>query len=691
MSDRMRSRYAGLLAFILLLAAAGPFGFRPFPVYGAEVPQLSSIRVALFIDGRGTVPLVTLSSQAALAIGERRPDGVSEWFRVESGQPVRFTLDGYRLQVAETADVNAALDVYAKIAPAGQPYLYIYSVKGTTMYRVGLEGYRSAESASAAAASVGIPGNRGQFVVRGPFYASAGTYGSEAEAAEQQARLAQRGIVSELVVLPGKGGGAAWAVWFGEAADAGQLEKAKAQAAEALPGLIPAPADTASAYLVKRKEMAAGQEMMRYAFPAAGQKIWVSAGSSPIRVEERYGRSYRGAMELTAFNGSLAVINELPFEEYLVSVVGTELDPSWPLETLKAQAVASRTFALALGMKYRIAHISDTSADQAYRGIEAEFPAAAEAVEATRGEVLVHEEGLITPFYHSNGGGRTAGADEVWTAPLAYIKSVSSPDQIAQQGKLKWYRIMLPDGSAGYIRSDFASLSAERNAAGLPYVEVKGTDVNIRRAPHVDNANNPPVAQANTGDRFVWIGEDLESNAFNWIRGPYTAAELAASLRQRGAAPALNSIEELEIASRGPSGRVAEIKANGQRIALEHADALRSALGGLPSTRFEIEPTGKYTILASGGKTRDFPAARGPLYAAGSRGGGELKLRQFYVMNGAGEVRAATLEPAFRFIGLGNGHGIGMSQHGARALAEQGYDYQQILKYYYNGVRIVKE
>lgn len=691
MSTRKFGRGTAALLAFMLTAASVAAAFSGSYTYAAPLPKLESIRVALFIDGRGTVPAVTLSSEAALSIGERLPDGVRGWFNVEPGKPARFSPDGYRLQVAETADMNAALSIYADIAAAGHPYIEVASVGSGKLYRVGLEGFRTAESARTAAAGlIGAYGSRAGFAVKGPHYASAGTFGSEAEAAERLRILAQNGIAADLAILPIEGGGVAWSVWIGGAADAAELERAKAAATGALSGLSVTAADTASPYLLKKTEVSGGVETVRYIF-SLGMKLLAEAGGAAVKVHERFGRSYRGAVELTVYNGSLAVINELPFEDYLVSVVGSELGQGWPLEALKAQAVAARTYALSLGMKYRIAHISDSTADQAYKGIEAEFPAAAEAVRATRGEVLAGRDGLIVPYYSSNAGGMTAGADEVWKAPLDYAKSVSSPDEIAQSDKLVWYRIMLPDGSAGYVRSDFAVLTEELNAAGLPYVEVRGTDVNIRRAPYVDNGTNPPVAKANTGDRFVRIGEDIESNAYNWIRGPYSGEELARSLSGRTSSPLHGAVAELVITSRGPSGRVTGMTANGLDIATDSPDALRAALNGLPSTLFTVEETGKFTILGSAGRTRQHPASGGPLYAASAGGSGEMKLRQFYVMDGEGRVRAATIEPAFRFIGYGNGHGVGMSQYGARALAERGYDYEQILKYYYDGVSIVKE
>ena len=62
-----------------------------------------------------------------------------------------------------------------------------------------------------------------------------------------------------------------------------------------------------------------------------------------------------------------------------------------------------------------------------------------------------------------------------------------------------------------------------------------------------------------------------------------------------------------------------------------------------------------------------------------------------FILNGEGTVRAATKDPTFRFVGNGNGHGVGLSQYGARGLAELGYDYKYILQYYYKDIKIVKE
>ncbi|MCK9912312.1 SpoIID/LytB domain-containing protein, partial [Microbacteriaceae bacterium K1510] len=83
-------------------------------------------------------------------------------------------------------------------------------------------------------------------------------------------------------------------------------------------------------------------------------------------VEEREQRKYRGTIELSSYKSHLAVINELPLEQYLYGVVGSEMVAGWPLEALKTQAVLSRTRAVNQGNKYGIANLSDTVLEQAY-------------------------------------------------------------------------------------------------------------------------------------------------------------------------------------------------------------------------------------------------------------------------------------------------------------------------------------
>ncbi|MDO3679326.1 SpoIID/LytB domain-containing protein [Paenibacillus ehimensis] len=679
-----------LPAALLLAAAIGlggtAGGVQPAAYAAVSVPKLDNIRVALFIDtGKYVSPAaaVTLSADAGLQLGLRGAAGEKPVHQAAARTPVRVYADGYYAQLPETGDVTAARSQAKKLTAGGVSAGIVQRVKrGQSAYRAYVGPFATKEAAASAAA--GQPGAS----ISGPLRWNAGSFAGEAEANAQAVALSQAGFDADVALTE-----AGYAVFVGEAADNAALQALKAQIVAALPTVALAPVDAAQSYVLKRSELDAGGEnaggpLAAFAF-GGGAKLWAAAADAQggITVRERFDRGYRGGIELSLFNGKLAVINELPLEQYLVSVLGSEMSKEWPLEALKAQAVAARTFALKQGVKYQIAHVTDTTTDQAYKGLAGEFAAAQQAVQATQGEVLVDKNGLINPLYYSNAGGMTAAPTEVWGNEVAYLKSQKSPDEGAQAGKKAWYRIVLPNGTTGYIHSDYARATGQKNPAGLPYYESTATGVSVRPAPYVDNATNPAAFKVDIGDRFVVIDQEVESNAYSWVRGPYGAAKLKEKL---GAAYTGGALNRLEVSKRGPSGRALEVTANGQPLKAAYPDSLRTLLGGLPSTRFDIEETGRYTILGAGGATRSQTPASQPVVVAGSGGAGKQTDEQLFMMNAQGKVRMATRDTQFIFKGTGYGHGLGMSQWGAKGYAEQGYDYQKILLAYYTGVSIQK-
>jgi len=130
------------------------------------------------------------------------------------------------------------------------------------------------------------------------------------------------------------------------------------------------------------------------------------------------GVRYRGALNIIRLDDSyLQLISEMPLEEYLKGVVPTEIDHRWPLETLKAQAIVARTFTRRQ-VADRAGHDFDVTKvwPQLYGGLPAERSRAAEAVEATRGRVLMFEGHLLPAYYHTVCGGHTEDASRVWPA-----------------------------------------------------------------------------------------------------------------------------------------------------------------------------------------------------------------------------------------------------------------------------------
>jgi len=139
------------------------------------------------------------------------------------------------------------------------------------------------------------------------------------------------------------------------------------------------------------------------------------------------GVPYRGLFRLYLRDGRFILVNELPIEEYLYSVVGGEVPSSWHLEALKAQAVAARSYALAHLSPGADFDLCATALCQLYTGLRGENWRAIRAVEETRGIVATYGGKVISAFYSANAGGVTEDVERVWSEALPYLRSVPSP------------------------------------------------------------------------------------------------------------------------------------------------------------------------------------------------------------------------------------------------------------------------
>lgn len=145
--------------------------------------------------------------------------------------------------------------------------------------------------------------------------------------------------------------------------------------------------------------------------------------AGPVKVNNK---SYRGVLELSAVNGTVLVVNELPLEEYLVGVINSEISSTWPMESVKTQAVIARTYAVAKRIERRAAayHLEATVMDQVYDGSDQEDSRAARGVHETVGQVLTYHGKPIQAFYHATCGGKTEDSAHVWGVSLPYLKGV---------------------------------------------------------------------------------------------------------------------------------------------------------------------------------------------------------------------------------------------------------------------------
>ncbi len=138
------------------------------------------------------------------------------------------------------------------------------------------------------------------------------------------------------------------------------------------------------------------------------------------------GTHYAGDIEVWKGKSGLYLINELPLEEYVKSVVASEVGSSWDMEALKAQAVIARTYALfQKGCNGRTSSYDLTSSvlHQVYRG-SAVDARVSYAVMHTQGEVLTYGGKPIEAFYHSTSAESTEEPAEVFGKHYPYIKPV---------------------------------------------------------------------------------------------------------------------------------------------------------------------------------------------------------------------------------------------------------------------------
>jgi len=154
------------------------------------------------------------------------------------------------------------------------------------------------------------------------------------------------------------------------------------------------------------------------------QPVRVSASGEQVEVN---GKAYRGSIEIRKKgNGKLLVINDLDLESYLLGVVAAEIPADWEMEVLKAQAGASRTYALYQKQNAgkRPYHILSTVDSQMYLGKRGERQRAAQAVKETRGMIITYRGEVIPAFYHASCGGHTEDALVLWNIDEPYLKGV---------------------------------------------------------------------------------------------------------------------------------------------------------------------------------------------------------------------------------------------------------------------------
>ena len=375
-------------------------------------------------------------------------------------------------------------------------------------------------------------------------------------------------------------------------------------------------------------------------------------------------RRYRGSLWIRPQGEALQAVNLVGLETYLASVVGSEMPASWPLEALRAQAVAARTYALralrpSSGRAY---DLKATVASQVYLGVEAETASTQAAVAGTRGLVLTYGDGLIEAVFHSSAGGSTENSGELWAQQLPYLVSVADFDQ---ESPVRDWRLPL---SNDLVRKAFPEIGS------LERIEVLSTSSSgrVRQARVVGSAGVALVSGAELRSRL-----GLKSTLVQFVREPVNDPTLGA--------PAGAAAGQLGVASPGPGltrwSLASPSPGTGSPALAASTASATSPLAASPSVAFPwpavaaSSPAGKGEVAVAFGD--------GPGFTPGSAPALLLPPPP-----ASGDSPAAYGRLQWVAIGHGFGHGIGMSQWGALAMARRGDGFEQILQHYYRGTQL---
>ncbi|MBP2649541.1 MAG: SpoIID/LytB domain protein [Firmicutes bacterium] len=262
---------------------------------------------------------------------------------------------------------------------------------------------------------------------------------------------------------------------------------------------------------------------------------------------------YRGEIRLhrTVGKQGVTAVNILPLEKYLCGIVPKEISPQWPAETLKAQAVAARTYAIYSLNKHN-ADGYDVCADtdcQVYGGLSAEDDRTTAAVNATVGLVMVYQDKVIPAVFHCSSGGYTENSENVWGGYSQFLRGVKDFDEKSPyykwEKRLTGLEVAKILGQAGYEIGEFKAVelsplttpgkfAADRGVSGRVKqvcfvgtngnVVLSGTEVrrilglrsslfDIKVQPVVTTEKN--VSSLNKGVRIV----DVIINGYGWGHG----------------------------------------------------------------------------------------------------------------------------------------------------------------------------
>lgn len=344
-------------------------------------------------------------------------------------------------------------------------------------------------------------------------------------------------------------------------------------------------------------------------------------------------KKYRGAIGIGGTTG-ITPYNIVDMEDYLYGVVPGEMSASWPEEALKAQAVAARSIAVYQYNRYISAgyNVVDTTATQVYGGYTKEDSRTNAAVDATRGQTINYKGKVAEALYFSTSGGMTESAVNVWGSDISYLTGVSDSYE-TEPAQPAWSRSITMN-----------EIDKCLNNQGINIGKAQGIQILSRTAS--GRVQEMKILGSN-GSHIITL-EKIRTFFSGTNEGSLKSRLFSFSGEIAGGS------------STTSSNNVTVLSANGMTT---------SPLSNLVATNgTTISDLGTSVVASSSMETA--------ILTDGNSSGAD------------GNLQGETVWGDFKVYGKGFGHGVGMSQSGAKGMAKAGFDYVSILQHYYTGVSV---
>ena len=381
--------------------------------------------------------------------------------------------------------------------------------------------------------------------------------------------------------------------------------------------------------------------------------------------------SYRGNFEIHKTEEGLLLINELLLEEYLYAVVPSEMPSTYPSESLKAQAVCARTYSYGYlehaGLPALGAHVDDSVNYQVYNNIM-EKKSSTDAVRQTEGELLLQDGKPITAYYYSTSCGYGTD-DRIWKkegeSVAPYLKSV----HIARDESNELQEINEQTDELQEINEQTTELQEKNEQSIVNHQDnsQKNSEQKIKET--IDNNQNDLTQEEVLREYLTTVHEEDYEKEEPWYRWSYTVKELDVELlkkklQERGISfTDFKKVKDMEISVRAAGGS-AEIL------------VITTDQGEIPvEGEYEI----RYVLNQGGEVIRQDESA----YALST-----ILPSAYFVMDLQRGKKGIT---GFTLLGGGFGHGVGMSQNAAKAMAQSGKTYEEILAMFYWDCQLAKK